>query len=330
METPPNPHQNIHPASLLESFEPVLRKRMGDRSFETRLTIEKRVNPSGPAIFSRLLNRFMHGVYLTTLNVSLSLMGKRRRSVENCWKTRIILNTFALNKFSQGPSVRILHLSDFHLDTKLEQAASWASQIEPLEYDIAVITGDFLNGYRLPDIEELDALRTVIQAIRKPVYGILGNHDCMLITPFLEETGITMLLNESVETEVHGIKLLVTGLDDSHLFQADDLEFATRELKPDANRYALNLVLAHSPKKVRALAKAGYDLCLSGHTHGGQLCTSQGLPLLRNGLYHADTVAGKWELDSLHGYTSRGTGTGRLAFRLNCQPEIVLHEIRGF
>ena len=330
MEIAPHPHRDIHPQALLGKYESVLRNRMGDRNFETRFAQEIRVNPGNPKVMPKLLRRLMHWVFLTVLNVSLSLIGKRRKAVESCWKTQTVFNTIELERTSDLKPLRILHLSDFHLDTNLQQAPIWAELIGKLEYDVAVITGDFFNGYHLPDSEELEALKTVIGAIQTPVCGILGNHDCIFSVPSLEATGVKILLNESVEANVAGQKVLITGLDDSHFFQSDDLEYATRELKPHQERYALNLILAHSPKTVKTLSEAGYDVCLSGHTHGGQLCTSNGLPLLRNGLYHPDTVAGAWKIGDLHGYTSRGTGTGRLAYRLNCQPEIVLHEIRHF
>lgn len=329
MEISPHPRRDILPTSLLGKYEKVLRERMGERNFETRFRRETRINQGNPGVLSRLTSRLMNRVFLTTLNVSLSIIGKRREARANCWNPHTVFNTIALEHYTTIQRLfRILHLSDFHLDTNLEQAPVWAEMIGKLEYDMAVITGDFLNGYRLPNATNQAALQTVIGAIRTPVYGILGNHDCMLITPFLEEMGVRMLLNETVGVEIAGQKILITGLDDSHRFQSDDLEFATRDLKPDRDRYALNLILTHSPKMVTNLAEAGYDICLSGHTHGGQLCLSNGVPLLRNGLYHPDTIAGKWKVGDLLGYTSRGTGTGRLAFRLNCQPEIVLHEIR--
>ena len=65
------------------------------------------------------------------------------------------------------------------------------------------------------------------------------------------------------------------------------------------------ILLAHQPRSIFAAAKAGYDLQLSGHTHGGQMIPWQFLTRLAQpymeGLYkHEDTwiyvnkVTGYW------------------------------------
>jgi predicted MPP superfamily phosphohydrolase len=66
---------------------------------------------------------------------------------------------------------------------------------------------------------------------------------------------------------------------------------------------APRVLLAHQPRTAPAAAQAGFDLQLSGHTHGGQfLPWSLFVPLQQ------PYVAGLHQLDGMRIYVSRGTG----------------------
>lgn len=319
--------EDIHPSDLLEHFALALRKRLGPGHFDKRILIEKKNNPVGSWNLGKLERKCFHHGSKSLIFVCLSLLGKYQESISNCWDTQLRINTINTGKTKKKKPIKILHLSDLHLDTNLFQIDKWKAIIYELEYDIAVITGDFLNGFQIPGQDEYKALNSFIQSIQTPIFGILGNHDCLMITPYLEEMGVTMLINESTECKINDIKILITGLDDPHYFQGDDINHALKHLQPCSKSYDLNLLLVHAPKSLQSLSRLGYDLFLTGHTHGGQLCTSKGHPLLRNGNYPNYTIAGNWQYGQMQGYTSRGTGTGKLSYRLNCPPEIVLHEI---
>jgi len=71
-----------------------------------------------------------------------------------------------------------------------------------------------------------------------------------------------------------------------------------------------------------------FDLHLSGHTHGGQICLPGGIPLIRNGNCPKEMIAGAWRYGKMHGYTSRGTGCCGVAARFFCPPEITVHTLR--
>jgi predicted MPP superfamily phosphohydrolase len=61
--------------------------------------------------------------------------------------------------------------------------------------------------------------------------------------------------------------------------------------------------LAHQPRSAAAAAKAGFDLQLSGHTHGGQF-----LPWNFFVRFQQPFTAGLHAIDQLRIYVSRGTG----------------------
>jgi predicted MPP superfamily phosphohydrolase len=176
----------------------------------------------------------------------------------------------------------------------------------------------------------MEWLQNLLNSIHGPILGILGNHDPLLLAPMLESLGIRMLLNESLKLEIAGTSIQFTGIDDPHYFKSDDLSHALQRVDATATtaqNLPLSILLSHAPGPVESARDEGFDFMFCGHTHGGQLCLHAGKPMLRNGPYPNHLLGGPWENGSLQGYTSRGTGTGKLAFRLNCPPEILLHEI---
>ena len=78
-----------------------------------------------------------------------------------------------------------------------------------------------------------------------------------------------------------------------------------------------------------ALAVAGVDLNLAGHTHGGQICLPGGIPLMVNASCSRRYCKGPWRYHALDGYTSVGSGVSMVDVRLNCPPEITIHRLRA-
>jgi len=66
---------------------------------------------------------------------------------------------------------------------------------------------------------------------------------------------------------------------------------------------AVKILLAHQPRSAEAAAEAGFDLQLSGHTHGGQFW-----PWNHFVRFQQPFTAGLNRLKNLWVYTSRGTG----------------------
>jgi predicted MPP superfamily phosphohydrolase len=156
------------------------------------------------------------------------------------------------------------------------------------------------------------------------VYGVLGNHDTILMMPALEAMGIRMLLNEAVALARGGDTIYLAGIDDSHYYRADNLEKAWAAIPPDT----LSILLSHSPEIYRHAAHSGFNIMLCGHTHGGQICLPGGRPLLYNARCPRRFCAGPWAYHHLLGYTSVGAGVSIVDMRLNCPPEITLHHLR--
>jgi len=96
------------------------------------------------------------------------------------------------------------------------------------------------------------------------------------MAPDLEALGITILLNECIAIRRGEDSIYLAGVDDAHFYRADNIEKATKEI-PERS---VSILLSHTPETYRQAAHAGFDLMLSGHTHGGQICLPGGIPIL--------------------------------------------------
>jgi predicted MPP superfamily phosphohydrolase len=217
---------------------------------------------------------------------------------------------------------RFLFLSDLHIDGNEPLLERIMTCVQGVEYDICFMGGDYGFGWSGESGRANELMSQIATHLvrRSPVYGILGNHDCYHMGQCLEQAGVTMLVNDAVRLEREGEILYVVGLDDGHYFGTDDIEQAMETVPPDV----CTLLLAHTPELYRKGRAAHCDLCLSGHTHGGQVCLPGGIPLVTSASVPRRMIKGVWQSGSMTGYTSRGAGTSSLPIRYFCPPEITL------
>ncbi len=217
----------------------------------------------------------------------------------------------------------ILQLSDLHLDSMETFPDRLAKKIGDLDYDICVLTGDYLFRTHGPHQQAMIGLERLCRDIDRDIYAVLGNHDSILMTKPIESLGIRLLLNENTEIEREGGTIHLAGIDDPHYFAADNLEKAYEGIPDDS----VSLLLAHSPEIYRHAAYVGFDVMLCGHTHGGQICLPGAFALTYNSSAPRYTGAGSWSYDLMQGYTSVGTGSSVVPARFNCPPEVTLHRL---
>ncbi len=217
----------------------------------------------------------------------------------------------------------LLHLSDLHLDCLPELPGLLAEAVAPLRYDVCVLTGDF--PYRKHgDLEpSIAGLRTVREALRGPVYAVLGNHDPSVLRERLEALDIRVLVNESVPLERAGQHVYLLGVDDPRWYRTDDLDLALHGVPADACR----ILLAHSPELYAEAAAKEIQLYLCGHTHGGQVALPGGTPLIVNARCPRRLAVRDWAWGKLRGYTSVGIGSTTTPVRIHVRPEVVVHRL---
>lgn len=220
--------------------------------------------------------------------------------------------------------LRILQLSDLHLgrrrgSRRLNELVEQALALEP---DLVAITGDLANA----GIDELGDALGALEALHAPLgcYFVTGNHEyysgAERWIDALEGLGVDVLLNEHRLVERRGGRLLVAGVTDligGHYVAAhrSDLAKAAR----GAPEVDVRILLAHQPGVAAEAARLGFQVQLSGHTHGGQI-----LPVALVMRLFQPFVAGLHRIDGMWLYVSRGVGYYGVPMRLGVRSEIAL------
>jgi predicted MPP superfamily phosphohydrolase len=192
-----------------------------------------------------------------------------------------------------------------------------------LRYDVCVLTGDYRGTTWGPYDTTLAGMARVVAGLKGPIYGVLGNHDTICMVPGLEAMGIRMLLNESDVIERGGQHLYLGGIDDAHFYGMDDIEKTASAIPNDE----FSILISHTPEVYRQAAHADFNLLLSGHTHGGQICLPGGIPITLDSILPRYMGSGAWKYHDLIGYTSVGAGSSVVPVRFNCPPEVTLHHL---
>lgn len=261
----------------------------------------------------------------TLIRLALRCTGLYGRGLRNAANLQIRYNEVVIPHLpDEFDGFTLLHLSDLHLDMDAAYPPALIERLAQVDYDICVMTGDFRAKTHGPYDAAIKALAQVRPHLHKPVYAILGNHDSIRMVSGIEALGINLLINESVMLERNGAVIHLAGIDDPHYFQVDNFDKAAQHIPPDATA----ILLSHSPEPYRLAAHAGFDLMLSGHTHGGQICLPGGIALMTNAACPRPFCKGAWRYHAMQGYTSVGSGSSVVGVRFNCLPEITLHHLR--
>lgn len=256
------------------------------------------------------------------LRLALRLSGLYRRGQRNAHNLDVVHHRLPIRNLPAAlVGLRLLHITDLHLDAHPDFPRILAERISALEYDVCVLTGDYRYRTCGPLEPALKGLSHLRRHLRDPVYAVLGNHDSIHMVPAMEAMGIRLLLNEWDRLERDGQSLYLVGVDDPHFFRADNLERACCGVPEQAP----SILLCHSPELFRQAAHSGFNAMLCGHTHGGQIRLPGGIALLTNADCPRRFTAGAWRYRALYGYTSVGAGSSIVDVRFNCRPEVVLH-----
>lgn len=220
---------------------------------------------------------------------------------------------------------KIIHLSDTHHSpfTSLEHISHAVKVANRLKADMFLLTGDYVSHedkYIAPVAEVLSKLRSEFGT-----YACLGNHDhwtnADLVTHLFRGEGINVLINEGLRFEARDASFWLAGVDD-YMVGRTDLPAALKGSFPDE----MKLLLAHNPIIFRQAVRAGVDLMLSGHTHGGQVKIRDEEKRI---LPRRKLTAGLHQRKNSQIYITRGIGTVVLPVRYQCPPEISLLELRS-
>lgn len=218
--------------------------------------------------------------------------------------------------------LRIAQISDIHVGPTIKRGYLQAivDRVNALDADIVAITGDLVDG----SVAELAAHVAPLAGLRARhgVFFVTGNHEYYSgvhgWVAELRRLGIRVLNNEHEVLRHRGAPLVLAGVTDytGHHFDRAHRSDPAQALR-GAPAEALKVLLAHQPRSAAAAEQAGFQLQLSGHTHGGQFFPwSLFVPLQQ------PYTAGLHRLGRLQVYVSRGTGYWGPPKRLGAPSEI--------
>ena len=224
-----------------------------------------------------------------------------------------------LNGFS------IVQISDIHVGPSIKRGYVDAivDAVNALDADLIAVTGDLVDGSvqdLAPHTEPLARL-----SARHGAFLVTGNHEYYsgerAWTAEFKRLGLRVLLNEHVVVPHRGVPVVIAGVTDysSHHFNAAQRSDPTAAVAGAPSNAAAKILLAHQPRSAAAAATAGFDLQLSGHTHGGQFW-----PWTLFVRFQQPFTAGLHRLNNLWVYISRGTGYWGPPNRFGAPSEITL------
>lgn len=227
----------------------------------------------------------------------------------------------------------VAQITDVHVGPTIKRGYLQAivTRVNALEADMVAITGDLVDG-RVPELAAHVAPLAQLQS-RHGSYFVTGNHEyysgAQAWVTELRRLGLRVLMNEHVVLHhPHGsahapgsTPVVVGGVADwsAHHFDPTHKSDPHAAIKGAPPHAAVRLLLAHQPRSAPAAAEAGFDVQLSGHTHGGQFWPWNLFVRLQQ-----PYTAGLHRLRGLWVYTSRGTGYWGPPKRFGAPSEITL------
>lgn len=260
--------------------------------------------------------------------------------------TNFRLKTYELPILEPGvDDFTILHVSDLHMIPGQDTKIAWVSALDALNPDLVVNTGDNLSDeHAVPDV--LNALGPLLN---RPGVFVFGTNDYWAPRPanpltylfdtkrepsyvdlpwkgmraaFIER-GWRDATHERLEFKVGDVRLAIAGTDDPH-HDLDDYSLIEGTPNPDAD---LAIGVTHAPyqRVLDRFANDGYDLVLSGHTHGGQICLPGERALVTNADIDRERASGLHRYRDMWLEVSNGLGTSKYApVRIFCPPSAAL------
>src|SRR6266576_248865 len=222
--------------------------------------------------------------------------------------------------------VRIAQLSDLHVGPTLkrdfvERVVDTTNGLQP---DLIALTGDVADGFPPALRDEVAPLAGLEAPHGK--YFVTGNHeyywDAAGWVRELEGLGFSALINGHQVIRRGTGRIVLAGVTDLSSGGLPGHVSDPAAAVAGAPASDVRVLLAHQPKSAFAARAAGYDLQLSGHTHGGQYFPFNLLVRL-----FQPFVAGLHRLEAMWLYVSRGTGYWGPPLRLGAPAEITLIQL---
>ena len=242
--------------------------------------------------------------------------------------------TVKSDKLDAAQTLNIVVITDLHSGIYGTNQELLINAVKRQNPDLIFLVGDIAD-HAIP-ITGTSLLLAGIKDVA-PIYYVTGNHEYMsgnypAIHDELVKYGVTVLSDTFVKTEINGVPLIIAGIEDPDASRAYARPGYTQKAAMDqyfadfGTAPEFTVLLAHRPELIDSYREYGFDLVVSGHTHGGQVR----IPFILNGLYAPDQgwfpryAGGLYTHGELTHIVSRGLALNAPIPRIFNPPELVV------
>lgn len=229
---------------------------------------------------------------------------------------------------------KILQISDLHNKEFGTKQSKILAQIEKINPDIIVVTGDLIDSNHTNIDVAMDLMNGAIDIA--PIYYVSGNHEAWSssyseLKTKLENSGVVVLDNEKTQVFNNKDSIDIIGLSDPSFIDSKLLEneynkeFENLLTSLTENSNSFKILLSHRPELFHIYSNSSVDLVFSGHAHGGQvrlpfigglIAPDQGFfPKLTEGVHRDNNTSM---------VISRGLGNSIIPIRIFNKPELIV------
>lgn len=210
-----------------------------------------------------LINSFIH--LSDSLNFTLLAIVPLLGAYNYYKANRLVINEKTLMVDKLNRDISIAQLSDVHFGSVrhrqiIELIAEKLKELETT-CELAIISGDLADGSSKVEENDFEAFKD----IKMPIIFTPGNHDYYPgienVIKACKRAGVTVLDNEAMEYDCLNIFGLSYSIED---------DGASKINKSMIKEDKVNILNYHVPYYFEEFSKLGFNLQLSGHTHGGQ------------------------------------------------------------
>lgn len=241
--------------------------------------------------------------------------------------------TIETDRLPAGQRLRIVHLSDLHMEYITVRERALIPLVQGLNADVIVWTGDYFNTSFGSDPVTWEHARQIVETLDAPmgVYAVNGSVEYVEHAQRLFDgiTGARVLNDEAVALDVGGQRVWILGVSD--IWRERDRQ-ALRSLSMDLPEDEFRVLLYHSPDLMDVAIAQKMNLYLSGHTHGGQVRLPIYGALVTFSDFGKRYEMGMYEEFGTTLYVTRGLGMeGTVAPRVRflAPPEVVVIDLIG-
>ena len=248
---------------------------------------------------------------------------------------KLVVHTIRLKTAKLTKPVRIVHISDIQSGGIARYERKVFERIRELQVDLVLNTGDFLQTVPPATFEsEFPKLLELIKDVNPQfgTYAVFGDTERELYNVDPEQLApLQMLSSRSVRIDTGDGEVDLYGLS---LYQSKNKEWAIRAVDTwlaQTEAGAFRILLGHAPDFALGMSDRQIDLCLAGHTHGGQVRLPVYGPLVIDSEVPREWARGFRNIGIPYLNVSAGAGSNRYEglppIRLNCPTEITLIEL---